>query len=111
MYYKIAYHNFSYIRTCYSIKNITVVTVKHNLSKVKPSSWHRPRRKIKNKALRKTWWLHFSNSQLYFPIDTKLCDKVCQWLVAGRWFSPGTLPKSWPPWYKWYIVECGVKHH
>ena len=19
-----------------------------------------------------------------------LCDKVCQWLVAGRWFSPGT---------------------
>jgi hypothetical protein len=21
---------------------------------------------------------------------TKLCDKVCQWLVAGRWFSPGT---------------------
>jgi hypothetical protein len=22
--------------------------------------------------------------------DTVLCDKVCQWLVAGRWFSPGT---------------------
>ena len=21
--------------------------------------------------------------------DTILCDKVCQWLVAGRWFSPG----------------------
>jgi hypothetical protein len=21
---------------------------------------------------------------------TALCDKVCQWLVAGRWFSPGT---------------------
>ena len=20
---------------------------------------------------------------------TTLCDKVCQWLVAGRWFSPG----------------------
>ena len=19
-----------------------------------------------------------------------LCDKVCQWLVAGQWFSPGT---------------------
>ena len=19
-----------------------------------------------------------------------LCDKVCQWLAAGRWFSPGT---------------------
>jgi hypothetical protein len=21
-------------------------------------------------------------------LDTTLCDKVCQWLVAGRWFSP-----------------------
>ena len=20
--------------------------------------------------------------------DTTLCDKVCQWLVSGRWFSP-----------------------
>ena len=23
-------------------------------------------------------------------LDTKLCDKVCQWLVAGQRFSPGT---------------------
>ena len=23
-------------------------------------------------------------------LDTTLCDKVCQWLAAGRWFSPGT---------------------
>jgi hypothetical protein len=22
--------------------------------------------------------------------DTTLCDKVCQWLATGRWFSPGT---------------------
>jgi len=21
---------------------------------------------------------------------TTLCDKVCQWLAAGWWFSPGT---------------------
>jgi hypothetical protein len=21
-------------------------------------------------------------------IDTKICDKICQWLAAGRWFSP-----------------------
>jgi len=21
---------------------------------------------------------------------TTLCDKVCQWLTTGRWFSPGT---------------------
>jgi hypothetical protein len=23
-------------------------------------------------------------------LDTTLCDKVCQWLTAGRWFSPDT---------------------
>jgi hypothetical protein len=23
-------------------------------------------------------------------LDTTLCDKVCQYLAAGRWFSPGT---------------------
>ena len=23
-------------------------------------------------------------------LDTTLCDTVCQWLVIGRWFSPGT---------------------
>ena len=23
-------------------------------------------------------------------LDTTFCDKVCQWLAAGRWFHPGT---------------------
>ena len=23
-------------------------------------------------------------------LNTTLCDKVCQWLVTGRWFSPGS---------------------
>jgi hypothetical protein len=27
-------------------------------------------------------------------LDTTLCDKVYQWLVAGLWFSPGTLVSS-----------------
>ena len=27
-------------------------------------------------------------------LDTKLCDKVCQWLVTGHWFSPSTLVPS-----------------
>ena len=22
-------------------------------------------------------------------LDTAVCDKVCQWLATGRWFSPG----------------------
>ena len=44
-------------------------------------------------------------------LDTTLCDKVCQWLVAGRWFSFGTLvsstnkSKNWSPRYKWNIGE------
>jgi hypothetical protein len=36
-----------------------------------------------------------SSLMLWVPIPlsvrcTTLCDKVCQWLAAGRWFSPGT---------------------
>jgi hypothetical protein len=27
-------------------------------------------------------------------LDTTLCDKVCQWLATGRWFSPGILVSS-----------------
>jgi hypothetical protein len=23
-------------------------------------------------------------------LDTTACDKVCQWLTTGRWFSPGS---------------------
>jgi hypothetical protein len=34
-------------------------------------------------------------------VDTTLCDKVCQWLAAGRWFSPGTLVSS----------TCKIDHH
>ena len=22
-------------------------------------------------------------------LDTTICDKVCQWLATGQWFSPG----------------------
>ena len=50
-------------------------------------------------------------------LDTTLCDKVCQWLATGRWFS---LVHWFPPQIKltttiypgkWNIVESGVKHH
>ena len=27
-------------------------------------------------------------------LNTTSCVKVCQWLVTGRWFSPGTLISS-----------------
>jgi hypothetical protein len=40
---------------------------------------------------------------------TTLCDKVCQWLAAGRWFPPGTpvssTNKTGPPWYHWNIAQ------
>jgi hypothetical protein len=28
-------------------------------------------------------------------LDTTLCDKVCQWLAAGRWFSPVRVHFTW----------------
>jgi len=31
-----------------------------------------------------------SNNLHVLAINTTLCDKVCQCLAAGRWFSPGT---------------------
>ena len=37
---------------------------------------------------------------------TTLCDKVCQLIATGLWFSPCT-----PPRINWNIVESGVKHH
>jgi hypothetical protein len=47
--------------------------------------------------------------------DTTLCDKVCQWLATGLWFSPGTpvscTNENWLPRYNWNIVESDIKHH
>ena len=39
-----------------------------------------------------TLWVRipFKRDVLY----TTLCDRVCQWLAEGRWFSPGTLISS-----------------
>jgi hypothetical protein len=47
---------------------------------------------------------------------TTLCDKVCQWLATGRWFSPDTPVSSTNKTgrhyiYKWNIVGSAVKHH
>ena len=57
-------------------------------------------------------WLHCS---WWGVLDKALCDKVCQWLAAGQWFSPGTsvssTNKTDPPYYYWNIVESGIKHH
>ena len=46
---------------------------------------------------------------------TTLCDKVCQWLTTGWWFSPGTLVssnnKTDHDINDWNIIKSGVKHH
>jgi len=36
----------------------------------------------------------FESCSLWGVLDTTLCDKVCQWLAAGQWFSPGTAVSS-----------------
>jgi hypothetical protein len=45
--------------------------------------------------------------------DTTLCDKVCQWLATGRWFSLGATVSSINETDRSdiTIVESGVKHH
>ena len=48
-------------------------------------------------------------------LNTTLCYQVCQWLGAGRGFSPGnpvySTCKTDPPRYNWNIVESANKHH
>ena len=34
----------------------------------------------------RSWWS---------VLETTICDKVCQWLAAGQWFSPGTPVSSY----------------
>ena len=36
----------------------------------------------------------FDPRSLRGVLDTTLCDKVGQWLLTGRWFSPGTAVSS-----------------
>jgi len=34
--------------------------------------------------------IKFRLSGAKMVLDTTICDKVCQWIVVGQWFSPGT---------------------
>ena len=36
------------------------------------------------------WSCEFESRSWRGVLDTTLCDKVCQWLATGWWFSPGT---------------------
>ena len=39
-----------------------------------------------------TLWVRIPLRQVI--LETTLCDKICQWLATGWWFSPGTLVSS-----------------
>ena len=72
------------------------------------------------------WWLQFKRarrgrdrclSPLMLSVRilvrtrcTTLCDKVCQWLSAGRWFSLVS-PTNKTGRHNWNIVESCAKHH
>jgi hypothetical protein len=44
-------------------------------------------------------------------LDTPLCDKVCRFLAAGRWFSLLSFTNKTDRHNITNIVESGVKHH
>ena len=48
-------------------------------------------------------------------LNTTFCDKVCQWLVTGQWFSPGTPVSSTNKTYHHDVTailfKSGAKHH
>jgi hypothetical protein len=71
------------------------------------------------------WMYHYICNQCLSPLklwvripfmrgvlDTTLFDKVCQWLVAGQWFSPGSPgflhQWNWSLRNSWNIVESGI---
>ena len=46
---------------------------------------------LSNSRTWKVFNLVFLSSGVFKGVlDKSLCDKVCEWLVAGRWFSPNT---------------------
>jgi len=74
-------------------------------------------------------WLYYSNFNFHLPVQSvsittnvvssnpanggctrhKLCDKVCQWLAAGQWFSLGTAVSSINETDRHYITERLIK--
>ena len=51
------------------------------------------------------WSCEFEPCSWRGVLDTTLCDKVCQWLVTGLWFSLGTPASSNN------LTDCCDKHH
>ena len=62
---------------------------------------------------RKLWHMRnmaiSSGTGLKLFLKTARCNKVCQWLAAGRWFSPGTPVSSTNKTYRHDITEILLK--
>ena len=56
------------------------------------------------------WSFEFEYCSWRGVLDTTLCDKVCQWLVKGRWFSLVSSTNK-TDFHDINIVESGIKHH
>jgi hypothetical protein len=60
------------------------------------------------------WNCEFESCSWRDLLNTTLCDKVCQWLAAGWWFSPGTPTSSTNKTDRHNITEIllsDIKHH
>ena len=55
------------------------------------------------------WSCEFESCSWWGVLDTTLCDKVCQSIVADRWFSPGTPVSSTNKTDHHYIAEMLLK--
>ena len=40
-----------------------------------------------------------------------ICENVCQWLAADRWFPPSTPETNKTNHHAWNIVESSIKNH
>ena len=56
-------------------------------------------------------WIWITSRRMYSVQHYLVCDKVCQWLAPGRWFSPvSSTNKTDRHDITENIVESGVKH-
>ena len=57
------------------------------------------------------WFLDLQLPMQSVPIDTKLCDNVCQSLAAVWWFSPVSTNKTDRSDITDMLLKSSIKHH
>ena len=64
---------------------------------------------IRGRRVYHYWCCEFESRSVQGVLDTTLCDKVCQWLATGRWFSPGPPVSSTDKTDRHHITEILLK--